>query len=1103
MAHLSLTLLGGFHARYGPLGRPLDLARKKAQALLAYLSLRPGHTHSRESLTTLLWSDSAVAQARNSFRVTLFALRRALRTAQVPCLSVKGNAVTLDSSGVEVDVVTFRRLVAKGTADALRSASGLFAGELLEGLAVGEGPFEEWLTAEREQLRALAFHAFQRSLDHDLEAGAQEEALGTALRLLSLDPLQEQVHRSVMELQAELGRPGAALRQYQTCLAVLERELGVSPAVETQQLYQRILRREPSAAPSLLHGGGTDAPRRDRPPHLAPAEPRLPQGTALVGRHAEMGRLTDALDAASIGRARAVAVLGEAGAGKTRLMAELAALVHRRRYRLLLGRGHESERILPLAPWVDAIRASGALDEPGFADALGAPWTSELARLFPEIGGRATAPEQGHHGRLFEAMVRLFRHLAARGTTVLLLEDLHWADEVSARLLGFLGRRAATWPLLVVFTAREEELDRASALRRVLDELDLTGLGSRLTLGPLARAETMELVAALHRSARRDDDAEMLAEKIWAVSHGNPFLIVETMNVLHEGGRVSPAGALPLPPRVCELVTGRVDRLGERSRRLLALATVIGRAFEFPLLQRASGLAGLDAAEGVEELVRRRLLHAVGDGLDVTHDWIREIVYDQLPIVLRRTLHSAVAEALEARHAADPDRHAAALAHHYREGEVWDKAFAYLHAAGREAAARFGHREAVSRYETALEVSRHLPQTAHVLDRALDLRIDLRYSLSGLGEFERLASHLREAEPVARRLGDERRLGWVLVYTSYYFRMTGRFDEARAVEAQARAIAVGRGDAELEREADYERGMVCLFAGDARGTIEALGRVVKATDATRRITGWTAVTKIASRAYLAQALAMCGRFEEGLVRGEEAVRVAEAAESPTNTIIACTELASVHMMRGEYARAVPLLERSLWCAREHEITLFLPKVLGSLACAYGQVGRIADGLAMLEEFQKAMEQAGALGSRGRVVVNAGELCLAAGDLDAAERLASQGLVTLREWGMRRWEAETLTVLGDIALGRPPGDLRAAERHYREALGTAVDLELRPLAATCHLGLGRVHRLARRPVEATTALETARAMFGEMGMRRGHEAAEAELARLARPRRRRR
>jgi DNA-binding SARP family transcriptional activator len=182
--------------------------------------------------------------ARTSLRQTLYALRKTLRGADPPPLRQEAATVALDPAAVTVDVDAFVQRTAETTPSALADAIALYEGDFLEGLTVQEPPFEDWLLRERERLREVALHALARLLTHQRAAGSIEAAIQTALRLLTLDPLQESVHRSLMQLYAETGRQGAALRQYQLCVATLQRELRTEPETETKALATR---KSPSA----------------------------------------------------------------------------------------------------------------------------------------------------------------------------------------------------------------------------------------------------------------------------------------------------------------------------------------------------------------------------------------------------------------------------------------------------------------------------------------------------------------------------------------------------------------------------------------------------------------------------------------------------------------------------------------------------------------------------------------------------------------------------------------------------------------------------------------------------------------------------------------
>src|SRR5262249_47300844 len=241
MARLTLQLLGGLSVRSGS-GPGPSLGTKKAHALMAYLAVPPGRAHPRDKLASLLWGNTGDEQARQSLRQTLVALRRALPKTRPPILVVDRDTLALDPDVVDVDVPAFERLATAGSAKALEQAVALYQGDLLEGVRVTEESFEDWLRAERARLRQLAIDALTRLFTLQSKADETERAVHTAARLLALDPVQESVHRALMRLYAGQGRRGEALRQYQVCVGVLQRELRAEPEAETKHLYRELVR---------------------------------------------------------------------------------------------------------------------------------------------------------------------------------------------------------------------------------------------------------------------------------------------------------------------------------------------------------------------------------------------------------------------------------------------------------------------------------------------------------------------------------------------------------------------------------------------------------------------------------------------------------------------------------------------------------------------------------------------------------------------------------------------------------------------------------------------------------------------------------------------
>jgi DNA-binding SARP family transcriptional activator len=456
-------------------------------------------------------------QARTGLRQALYDLRKNLGPAAA-ILRTEGETVSLDPTALELDVATLMQTTGEEAPEVLEQAGILYRGDFLDGMSVDEEPFETWLMEERERLRDLAMESFEKVLAHQRRTGALSAAVRTARQLLAIDRLQEPVHRTLMRLHAALGQRAAALRQYQQCVSALERELGVEPELETQQLYQEILRQRTTAVGS----------RAARPLARAAVGNTLPE-TPLVGRDAPLEQIRAALRQVEAGSGQMVAVLGETGIGKSRLVEELIVHAARDNCRTLLGRAYESDQILLFGPFVDAFRAGELASDTAVIEALGPVWRAELSALLPSLStspGAPRLPERVDYRRLFECIAQLLHRLAAREPVVLVLEDLHWADELSVRLLSFLGRRVRGTRVLIVLTVREDELADNPMLRRTLQDLSQWQQLGSIHLSALSESETESLVGLL-APARTAKGVDRLAQQVWAATEGNPFMIVE------------------------------------------------------------------------------------------------------------------------------------------------------------------------------------------------------------------------------------------------------------------------------------------------------------------------------------------------------------------------------------------------------------------------------------------------------------------------------------------------------------------------------------------------------------------------------------------------
>lgn len=1036
MARLHLALLGNFQARAEP-ETGTALPTRKSQALLAYLALPPGRAHGRDKLASLLWGDMADREARGGLRQALSAIRKL--SAGPTVLVLEGDSVALDPASVDVDVVEFERCVTEATPDALARAVSLYRGGLLENLALREAPFEEWLLAEGERLRQLALDALAKLLRYQRNAGALDNAVMTALRLLALDPLQEPVHRVLMRLYVERGRRAAALRQYQLCVSALARELRVEPEQATKQLYQEILRQRNAPLTTDVES--------PEPEGIVSASPRvqddvLPRDVPFVGREAEMLRVREALDHEWTDGVRIVAVIGEAGVGKTRLVAEIAAEASARHGRVLVGRCHEAEQILPFGPWVDALRAANLNPADDAVNRLAPLYRAALRRLLPELSGSDHELEVGpvDDRQLFESVAQIIRGFSAHQRLMLILEDVHWADEMSLRLLSYVGRRLHGAAILVVCTARVEDLAGAAALRRTLDDLRQRLI--RLPLTPLSRTDTLKLARALVPDALKTDVVTDLFDQIWTASEGNPLVVVETLRALSQSPGLTPLTALALPHRVREAVGRHLESLSHRGREMAAVAAVIGHEFEFLLLQRVAGLDETETAETVEELVRRRILESVGGKLGFTHDRIREVAYQSILPERQRALHARITAAISDLYASRLSDYIERLAHHAVRGKLRDQAIAYLRQAGSKAVSNSAHVEAAANFMTALDLISTLPVSTDRDREELGVRLALGPTLQvtrGHAASE-VEDNYRRARALSQVVGDliqQFQALWGLWLMASY-----RANAPTALELgeELLALAERSGDPALFLEGHHALWPVLIWTGRVSAARPHLEQGLALYDKNKHRAhafvygghdpGMCAL-KCASWAFW-----LLGYPERGLVYSVESLRLATDLDHPPSLVVALVWACIFRDVRRE-ARLMHEHARALMhVASEQGAQQWLAAGTIFDACARVQLGEGEAAIADIERGVDAYRSTGAalfvpyfLSLRARAERSIGRY-------DAALETIGEALRVARATGELVWEPELLRLEGEVRLADGSRDVGRALGCFDRAIEIA-------------------------------------------------------------------
>ncbi len=1079
MGLLTLRLFGGFEARLSS-GRSLILPTKKAQGLLAYLALTPGKPQPRNKAATLLWGDKGENQARHSLRQAISAIKKIFSHVSARALVIEGDTITLAPSEVEVDVVLFERCIRDGSPSALERAATLYKGEFLEGLDVKEEMFEEWLRTQRARLRELALDASAKLLSHQLKNNRDEAAIQTALRLLGLDPLQDGVHQILMRLYSKSGRRGAALMQYQRCVEVLQRELGVEPEPETKQLYQDILQRSSRAPPTEITRLRQAGPRRRKPTSI-PVEPPTAE-IALIGRKPELVRLHEAMGKAQKGQGQTIAILGEAGIGKSRLAQELRAEAIRGESLALLGRSYEIEQVIPFGSWNNILRSGRIIDDPEIIQSLDPVWRVELARLFPEVGGPgpelSSAPESAV--RLFEAVAHLLGCLVSRQPLVLILEDLHWADEMSLRLFSFLSHRIQHRSVLLVGTAREEEVSQSPVLSQLVQELERNRRGVSLTLLPLSRADTGTLVRRLARASVEGRLLAKLEQAVWASSEGNPFIVVETMRALQERDGLEANSSLPLPEQVRAIVSQRLQRLSAHAKQLVAVAAIIGREFDFPILERAAAMSAREAAEGVEELVRQRMLHGVGEHFDFSHDRIREVACTQILPPRRKLLHGLVAKALEEVYAENLEPHYGALGVHYREGEVWDKSTLYLHKAGASAAMRSAHRDAMEYFNSALEALKHLPENRETTEQAIAIRMDLGPALMATkGYFAPEVEEIyTQARALCERVGESPQLFEVLWGLWLINESRGERQTARESGERLLAVAKREQDNSLLLQAHHALWDTLFGLGELALVQAHLEQGLKLYDPQRHKHHANHYgghdPGVCCQTHAARVLWLLGYPDQAVDKVQDAVKLAGELSHPYSLGNALSYAAWVYQHRKEGEAAQEMAEAVITLGTEKGFPRWVAQ------------GRIIQGWLLAERGRRRegisqMRQGAALwGGREQTYFGAlvAEACGKAGQFEDGLNAVTGALARVHETETRYYEAELHRIKGEILLGQLVPDEGGAEDCIQKALEVSRRQGTKSWELRAAMSLGRLWQRQGKQTAARQLMSEIYAWFTE-------------------------
>lgn len=1048
----SLDLVGDDQSLSAP-------ASTKVRSLLAYLILNHDRPLPRDRLTGLFWPDRSDARARRALSQGLWQIRSTLGPAADRLVAEREFIAFVLRSGDRLDVTEFEEKVYKCTGvqvDKALSTDPLSTCllELSEAVALYRADFleniyDDWTLLERERLRELYLGALERLVTLHKQRGDYEQALTYAQRLAAADPLREAAHRELMRLYHLLGRSQAALEQFAVLRDLLAEELGIPPTPATVALYQEIVA-------VLEEAGAPHLPVAPPPPPLLRDLSHLP----LVGRADERARLLYALQMAAQGRGGLALVEGDAGVGKSRLIAEVIADAQWRGFQVGIGKAEQLAGLTPYQLLRDAVSPLlTPLRIVQLAELVEPVWLSAASAVLPVIAEHLidlpvlpSLDPQEEQRRLWEGLGRCLAGMATISPLLLVLEDVHWADEATLAALSYLAPRLSTARAFIILTCRTAEAREQGAVWQALEAVDRALPLERLRLRPFERAEGIALVSRALGTGGADAQATAFAERLQDGTGGNALFLVETLKSLLEQGILAPSdtGGWVLPPvdqallppaSVQELVGARLARLVPASRAVIELVAVLGEDADFSILSRVGDLELVVLSSVLEELRQRGFLAECGTGYRFEHDAVREIVYEGVAQKRRLRLHQKAGEILEDRHAERVE----SLAYHFRLAGVWDKAASYGRQAGDRARMAHATVEAVTHYTQALEALEKSDSSDLALRLELLLAREMVNDLRGergtqARDLEQMGALLEKMDDGSPQAAGKRAV--VALRRANYYDVTSDYRAAKETAQEAIESATCAGEPAMEAE----------------GYI-ALGRVA-----------WLQANYGLARAHYERALALVQAIGDRRREG-----------------VCLHKLGVCHDELDEYLEAVDCQERALAIFRELGEQQREAECLNSLANAYDGMGESAAAQGYYEQSLAIKRTIGDRRGESMVLYNLSVYHRDRGDGETARRYCEQALVIARDIDDRRLEAYVLTYLGLIleCLHAPEllseADFAVAGEYYAEALTIRREIGQLALAVDCEAGLARVALAQGQIPEALGYVEETLGWIAEHGV----------------------
>jgi class 3 adenylate cyclase/tetratricopeptide (TPR) repeat protein len=815
----------------------------------------------------------------------------------------------------------------------------------------------------------------------------------------------------------------------------------------------------------------------------------------LAGRKTELRVLEDALSGALEGHSGAVVVTGEPGLGKSRLCHELLRSAPARTCRLLEASATSYGRATPHGLLVGLLKSLFEIgDDHGLEEIATA--VSALSSSFGLSDERRNVvlemfdvPTEDGAWRRLDPVQRLrtieqtceelLARWCQRGSAILLLEDLHWADADSVAFVRKLLESPPGPQTLVLITARPELRAPWPSVPHV----------RHCALAALALDDAQTLLRALVGS---DESLAGIRSELAERTQGNPFFIEESTRAYADMGvfegqpgsyvlRGGPEEAL-VPPAIEALIGARLDRLAPEVLDLLQAAAVIGDDSPTEVLRTVTGTTEETFRERFAVLEAADLLYQTGPFraplFRFRHALLRDVAYRRILRTRRRLVHGSVVEAFESLYPTRLAEHVERLAEHANQAGALAKAARYHGQACTRAANRWANAQAIEHLERGMEVLSRMEATPGRDELAIDLRLIALAPLLPVGDHEQVISLLTEAEALARARDDKKRLAKIYSQLGTALWVTARYDRAMEVVDQARTLAIDLGDFALATASQYCTGMIHHARGDLEQALSEFVHVAETLGGplSKRRLGWAGYPSVLARTFILSSYGLLGRFDEADQVFADGHRLAEEIDHAYTHTLILEEYAFCRLVRGEAREARQLLESALAICRDSEVNVMHAPVAARLGAALVECGEPRAARALLEDALSTQTyRLAAHYGLDFILVALSEAYLRTGDPELALETAERAEEATRSAGEHAYHVCALVQLGNV-LASIPRHADRADEAYRRAAERAAKIGMVPSQALVLQGQATLHARRGDVSPALACLDEADALW---------------------------